>query len=73
MTMPLRFGNATATALARSAARSAAAIAAEVPRDVTVTWSDGVVRLTGARLSLRALTDPRLRDFAAIVRSGGRR
>jgi hypothetical protein len=73
MTMPPRFGDATAAAVSRIASRSAGAISAEVPRDVAVTWSDGVVRLTGARLTLRALTDPRLRDFTAIVRAGGRR
>jgi hypothetical protein len=56
-------------ALADAAARAATAIAAEVPADVTVTAGEGAILLTGRELSIRALTDARLRDFAAIVRA----
>jgi hypothetical protein len=57
------------TRLADAASRAARAIAVQTPADVRVTWSDGAIRLTGRALSARALLDPRLRDFAAIVRT----
>jgi hypothetical protein len=60
---------AVEAALADITARAAAAIAAEVPPDVTVSADGAGVRLTGRALSFRALTDARLRDFAAITRS----
>lgn len=54
--------------LARAAARAAAAIARAVPGDVGVTSGDGGIVLRGRRLAVRALTDPRLRDFAGWLR-----
>lgn len=54
--------------LARAAARAAARIARGVPADVAVTADGDRIRIAGRRLAVRALTDPRLRDFAGLVR-----
>ena len=63
------FATAVASALASAEARACVAIAAEVPPDVADSAVEGGVRLVGRALSVRALTDPRLRDFAAIARA----
>jgi hypothetical protein len=55
-------------ALAAAKARAVAAIEAEVPADVVVEAVEGGVRLSGRRLSVRAASDGRLRDFAGLVR-----
>ena len=55
-------------ALAAARARAAQAIAAEVPADVSVSLVEGGIAITGRALSVRAATDPRLRDFAGLVR-----
>lgn len=57
------------TRLADAASRAARAIVAHAPADVRVTWSDSAIRLTGRALNSRTPLDPRLRDFAAIVRT----
>jgi len=49
--------------------RAASVIAAAVPADVSVSLTEGGIRLTGRALSLRAQTDARLRDFAALTRA----
>lgn len=59
---------AVAAALAGAEARVGAAIAAEVPPDVAVSPAEGGIALIGRDLSIRALTDARLRDFAGLVR-----
>ena len=59
---------ALVAALAGAEARAAAAIAAEVPADVAVTLADDGIALAGRNLSIRAMTDGRLRDFAGLVR-----
>ncbi len=64
----LRLSSALAAALAGAEARIAAAIALEVPGDVTVALDENGIALTGRDLSIRSLTDPRLRDFAGLVR-----
>ncbi len=43
-------------------------VAAEVPPDVTVVATDDGIALQGVALGRRALTDPRLRDFAGLLR-----
>ena len=59
---------AVGAALSGAEMRAAAAIAAEVPADVAVSVAEGGIRLVGRALSLRSLTDARLRDFAGLVR-----
>jgi hypothetical protein len=59
---------AVAAALAGAEARIASAIAAEVPADVGVSLVESGIALTGRDLSIRSLTDARLRDFAGLVR-----
>ncbi len=59
---------ALVAALAGAEARAAAAIAAEVPADVAVALTDDGIALTGRNLSIRAMTDARLRDFAGLMR-----
>lgn len=60
--------SALGAALAGAEARALTAIAAEVPPDVAVSAVEGGIRLVGRALSRRALTDARLRDFAALAR-----
>jgi hypothetical protein len=57
-----------AAALAGAQARVAAALAADLPDDVRLAQDGQGLHLTGHALSTRALTDPRLRDFAGLVR-----
>lgn len=64
----IRLSPAVAAALAGAEARVAAAIAAEVPADVAVALTTGGIALTGRDLSVRSLTDARLRDFAGLAR-----
>jgi hypothetical protein len=64
----LTLSPAVAAALAGAEARVAAAITAEVPPDVIVSLAQGGIALTGRDLSLRSLTDARLRDFAGLTR-----
>ena len=59
---------AVAAALAGAEARVASAIAAEVPADVGVSLVESGIALTGRDLSIRSLSDSRLRDFAGLVR-----
>jgi hypothetical protein len=59
---------AVAAALAGAEARVASAIAAEVPPDVGVSLVEDGIALIGRDLSIRSLTDARLRDFAGLVR-----
>lgn len=59
---------ALVAALAGAEARAAAAIATEVPADVAVALTDDGIRLTGRNLSIRAMSDGRLRDFAGLMR-----
>lgn len=56
-------------ALAEARARAASAIAADLPDDVALALDGDGMAITGRALSPRAATDPRLRDFAAIVRA----
>ena len=49
--------------------RAGLAIAAEAPADVVVSMGEDGLAISGRSLSVRAATDPRLRDFAAIVRA----
>ena len=55
-------------ALAAVRERVRARLAAAVPPDVAVVATEDGVALTGAGLAVRALTDARLRDLAALVR-----
>jgi hypothetical protein len=64
----IRLSPALAAALAGAEARVASAIAAEVPAGVSVSLGEGGIALSGRDLSIRAMTDSRLRDFAGMVR-----
>lgn len=64
----IRLSPAVTAALAGAEARVAAAIAAELPSDVRVSLGESGIALTGRDLSIRSLTDARLRDFAGLVR-----
>lgn len=62
------FAAPLAAALDRVRTRAAVTIAAEVPVDVSVSLTGSGIAVTGRTLSIRALTDPRLRDFAGLLR-----
>ncbi len=68
MTAITNLSPALVAALAGAEARAAAAIAAAVPSDVSVALAEHGIALTGRDLSIRAMTDARLRDFAGLVR-----
>lgn len=57
-----------AGALATAADRLCDRLAQTVPPDVTVGATDNGVALHGVALAERALGDPRLRDFAGLLR-----